>query len=712
MRLSGGKANRDLVSGNSLASPFADKGENVKDVFECSDSAQFMQAANEQKISSEVLDLVASARDEAAATPAAASIAAAPHGAITVNASAKTDMRGRQYFSLLEGPAILARPTVLDDNNNMTGPRSLVGVPSFSGSGVTFSWWHRHNSEAECRMLDNSYCGTYLLYAKDMNGAFCWSLWLESNGIFYENKEKAFKYPRNFMSDEYTLTATKSWRHVSFVLDASDDSVKFYLDGREAWTGPWGGRVANADCPARKIAFGRQSPGWDYGLELGVYDLRMYVGTALSPAHVLALSSDSGVLSSTDTCTGAAGTDLADKLWRDAMGRSCEWYHFHRSYAPSMCHLKDPSTFCPVACSSKQPCLRPTTGASEFLLWDRIRMIVPSSQNGTVCVNDQMAGLGGAGFAKDIKGVRALCDEWIAQGGGGGSKKDWMADFEQRTGKRIDFYNLTSVCDEIEQAIDEHCSFDVETVKKFTSAAIENGGDFTIAFWMRPVGPSSLSANQFKPSLVFYSSLFPPTHNVVLGGFTLNPNGEARVHTACLGASGDRIFENIQISEPSRDGWTFFALIRRNKTLPFQNRVVTDAAFNSENVLPPLCLYNQTALFNAIEVNYPMFISPILMVSEALPIGTLQRRYYASSNDMKKRRGPLVSTQERKQISVPVEQQDFVYRSSLVAPPMIFQTRSDPSNCSISYSREWISQQMSEVENVKCAAPVRLICVP
>jgi len=56
-------------------------------------------------------------------------------------------------------------------------------------------------------------------------------------------------------------------------------------------------------------------------------------------------------------------------------------------------------------------------------------MIVPSSQNGTVCVNDQMAGLGGAGFAKDIKGVRALCDEWIAQGGGGGSKKDWMADF-------------------------------------------------------------------------------------------------------------------------------------------------------------------------------------------------------------------------------------------------------------------------------------------
>ena len=111
MRLSGGKANRDLVSGNSLASPFADKGENVKDVFECSDSAQFMQAANEQKISSEVLDLVASARDEAAATPAAASIAAAPHGAITVNASAKTDMRGRQYFSLLEGPAILVRPT-------------------------------------------------------------------------------------------------------------------------------------------------------------------------------------------------------------------------------------------------------------------------------------------------------------------------------------------------------------------------------------------------------------------------------------------------------------------------------------------------------------------------------------------------------------------------------------------------------------------------
>jgi hypothetical protein len=78
-------------------------------------------------------------------------------------------------------------------------------------------------------------------------------------------------------------------------------------------------------------------------------------------------------------------------------------------------------------------------------------------------------------------------------------EKHWLAqhpDVEQwfrssQVGTRSRRLNMTS-CDELEAAIDEECSYDGTQVTEFTKAMKENGGDFTISFWVKPTGANSL----------------------------------------------------------------------------------------------------------------------------------------------------------------------------------------------------------------------------
>ena len=219
------EAHRNLVWGDTLPSPFAPGVSNLGGYVDRSDSARILQVASEQMIKEQVLHLDAAARDQLSTATPSASTPAAPHGSIAADTTLRTDATtDRQYYSLFKGPGVLTRPMVMDDNDTVSGPRTLTNVPSFAGNGVTFAWWHKHNTEDECRELDNVYCGLFFLYAKDAGGGVCWNLWLEANGIFFENKAGGVNYPRNFLPLEYSLTAKKVWRHVTFVLDESNDS--------------------------------------------------------------------------------------------------------------------------------------------------------------------------------------------------------------------------------------------------------------------------------------------------------------------------------------------------------------------------------------------------------------------------------------------------------------------------------------------------------
>jgi len=474
--MASGELLRDLVWGKSLDSPFADGFADSTSLSQRQDTAKILRAADDQKRNTEVIDLVAALRHEAAIpATAATSVAAAPHGAIAVDPIVRNDTNtGREYHSLFLGPGVLTRPTVMNDTDTLAGPRTLTNMPTFRDTGVTISWWHRHNTEAECLDLGNSNCGMYFLYARN-NKELCWSLWVQPNGIYFESGGKN-SYPRNFLLAEHTLTATQSWRHVTFALDADDDSLTYYLDGRPAWKGPWSTSVSSTDCPAatsQQVAFGHQYPEWTYGLEVGVYDLRMYVGPALSPADILKLAQVPVALASLDTCTDSLGVNsgIADKLWKDALGRGCEWYQIHKKYAPSICELQQPWQSCPVACMSKQPCFHPFTQEGGVFIWDRIQMIANNDKinenNGTLCLNDKLSGLGGAGEGvRDTLGLKSLCERWRAGGRVGGSEVDWVADFKSATGKMFDFYkspqDISSVCQDITSAVDPYCAWDVQ----------------------------------------------------------------------------------------------------------------------------------------------------------------------------------------------------------------------------------------------------------
>jgi hypothetical protein len=83
-------------------------------------------------------------------------------------------------------------------------------------------------------------------------------------------------------------------------------------------------------------------------------------------------------------------------------------------------------------------------------------------------------------------------------------------------------------CDELEAAIDPDCSFEQEQIDKFTADMLQNGGDFTMAFWVKPTGALSMNEhpkapkdsngqNRFFPHITFYAQTSPPQHNLQWG---------------------------------------------------------------------------------------------------------------------------------------------------------------------------------------------------
>jgi hypothetical protein len=162
---------------------------------------------------------------------------------------------GQAYTQLVLGPVRLTKP----NSNAGEKPRSLLNVPSFFGKGVTITFWYRHY---ECVDAHDS-CGVYLFYAMaELN--LCWSLWLERDGIWFDNPMAdgaPYQYPLNFVKDEYKWRGSRIWRHIAFALESADDTVSLFMDGRLAWKGAWGSRVAEGDCggnPSRTIAFGHR----------------------------------------------------------------------------------------------------------------------------------------------------------------------------------------------------------------------------------------------------------------------------------------------------------------------------------------------------------------------------------------------------------------------------------------------------------------------
>ena len=107
---------------------------------------------------------------------------------------------------------------------------------------------------------------------------------------------------------------------------------------------------------------------------------------------------------------------------------------------------------------------------------------------------------------------------------------------------------------------------------------------------------------------------------------------------------------------------------------PTSDLALAPETLDSASLIAPTCQKQ------ALEVNYDMLITPIMLVPQALPKYVLQSIFLETVHPISYRSGPLRSQAERQaNIQIPVHKFDFRKRTVLMAPPLITQERTLPS---------------------------------
>jgi hypothetical protein len=413
---------------------------------------------------------------------------------------------------------------------------------------------------------------------------------------------------------------------------------------------------------------------------------------------------------------------------------------------PGLCTLPEVIANCPIACNTKQACFTPTKEPKAYWTWDRIPRIDPDpTSNGTVCLSDTLdpasviaacrswrqhspwisSVVGEAVEARWDDGIwyPATIAEVLKNGqytirwdydgtlysvthdnlrvGGYFPGKEWLEDLTDSDGTRL---NISS-CDDLEKAIDAKCAFKAAEVEEFTREVLANGGDYSIAFWMKPTEVSSLHKGHFFPQAHFMSTISPPQHNFAVGKYNTFADGETRINTACFDGYGQwNYFSNNKLSPSSTEGWTFVTFRMRNSSMPKESAAFINALKSSHDHNNfAQCLYNSSSMFQMIEFNYPVLVSPIMMVPKDLPTAHIQAVYYNLAGDMKIRTGPLKAAADSR---IVLNKRDYTPLSTLMAAPIAFQTRVYASAaCPFTHSKNWLKKQHSEVVNSTCGTP-------
>ena len=312
-----------------------------------------------------------------------------------------------QYYQLLTGPLKLSE---IEEEQQ----RYLTKIPSWSGTGATYTWWYRH---IEC--TGSPSCGGYLFYVgnflysrtvPDSTSFVNWAIWVENDAIWLDQPGNGYYVFQDFgIISRYRLSGDRIWRHMALQFNEDQDSIVFFIDGVEAFT------EYSPTSPVREVdkataggfdtamMLGHGDPGYSESLpNFELADLRIYVHGAQGPLsgaalHTIAFASSSAVLNNQDQCFPVDSPEMKDKMWKDEFGHDCLWFSSARKISPSVCKLNLAAQNCPISCGSKQECY---TKPHEFVqkvkfAFDSIQLIQTSHAKGTVC----MGRPGGSGLA-------------------------------------------------------------------------------------------------------------------------------------------------------------------------------------------------------------------------------------------------------------------------------------------------------------------------
>ena len=136
------------------------------------------------------------------------------------------------------------------------------------------------------------------------------------------------------------------------------------------------------------------------------------------------------------------------------------------------------------------------------------------------------------------------------------------------------------------------------------------------------------------------------------------------------------------------------------------HRTFTNLRMHEEESYWAQCLFNNTHFFSAMEINYPMLISPIMLIPRALSISEMHKLYYRDSRRIQKRSGPYASLANKEKANIPVTKITFPKTSVLMAPPIILQERRPRiAKCPFDFSTNWLLEQHKVVNASHCAFP-------
>ena len=662
---------------------------------------------------------------------------AAPFGQIAANPTPINDGT-HTYTSLFLGPGLLTSSA----GRPVTDHRTITGAPGFSGTGATFTYWARFNN----KWSGHGSIGMYILQKHTTGREYCWDIYHEPSAYWFENSNcepeggaagcTANRYPEKFTPAKFNLEGDLIWRHIALVYDETTDNYRLYYDGSLAYEGWHGSKVRLSDCngAGTELTFGHDKGAWSWADEIEIYDLRMYVHTFGSPmqdSDIARIAFEPTPAAASNVflnakCLHVTDPAMEDKEFKDVFGNACDWYHKNRKKFPKLCAGAEVQSNCPQSCQSKFECFSNVVHPKAYFVWDRIKKLEPKHVNGTICLSSKKNQAGISDPVKDATKVVEACraywrerkddltTSWSDRMKADVDAKQWMESYAglafEMKGRRV---NVTD-CDELAAAIDPDCSYDGDIVEEFTAAMNAGKGaspGFTLAFWAKPTGLQSINEryNLFNPAVTFFSKVSPPQHNLALGLWGSGHFGEVRIESSCDWGSVTS-FESVIVpgSGFSKDEWSFIVMSRSSATFGIETGYNLNKIFDGGKWLNKgLCLFDPTAFFTAMEISYPMLMSPIMLIPEKIPFSSAQQAYLKASAQMAKRAGPRLTARAMMEEKViPVEKQDYTPRSVLIAPPIVFQTkRSKADACPSKYSSTFITQQFNRMNSSKCQEP-------
>jgi hypothetical protein len=547
-----------------------------------------------------------------------------------------------------------------------------------------------------------------------------------------------------------------SRRHLAMVLNHQDDTIKFYLDGEIVGTlsagdsdgFPWisdslGSGVGRLDCKLNEkngyTALGhRVAGGGEKPYRGPVQDWRYYVGQALTASEIKAIATKSVDKNGKLLRTCSFRTEGQDSKYKDSYGNDCAWYQTRVSKNPELCSSEIVRNACPVACrclyGTSCLCFTAQDTPKAYFIWDKVMPIreydMTLDTNGdSICVREGLdvvtdcrkneanpqsfpvIGFTDYSTSTNTLAYKAKPKPTTRLAGQGNGR--WC---NIPPGPQDDVCNNLKVwdCNVLEKAVNPSCSFQVDNDwSKTINSEIKQNGGYTLSFWWKAMELTKWESIN-KGQMVFFSSLVPPRVLFVLDFYGKGEGENIWYWMEAYNTNGDTFenFNNVGGEKFEINTWYHVGITFGADDPSGGNAKYIMLMVGSQPSLISTSLTgympNTEDLIQAITVVGGLMYSPIQIISKPMSVSELQSYYYTTVSAMHVRRGPVSFDEDRTalEIEYSVPPAGYPYQMSLVAPPILLQTRRERTgNCTYAVGTEYNKKVWETAIDVTCQLP-------